>query len=654
MAADRPETQAIREAELTTRLRPVIAGLPASDWRLGLDAALRRQPHSGEDTLAGLSDRVRLEIDEVMACGPNGLALMGWLLAKPNALRDVRIRCGSRIVPLDLGGAIRIDRPDVLEAVGKDGYDTLRCGFIAFAAGAVEPNERAYIEVRTSNLAVGYRNLPAPKRTGVAAMKHLLASFELRYGDLPPAFDRVVGPAVRLINQDRLASKPRPTVIDYGPPNRNPTHSVVIPLYGRIDFAEYQLGLFSGHRGNSRAEFIFVLDDPARRDEAQRLWASLQARFGLSCRLVLLPENLGYAPANNVGLRLARGQYVVFLNSDVFPGTPDWLDRLAAALEADPGTGAVAPLLLFEDGAVQHQGLTFRRLPEFGDWWFCHSVNKGRKFAGPGGVSTWPAVTGACMMMRRSLAEDMGGFDESYAIGDFEDADLCLRLQAQGLTCAVESDVRLYHLERKSQQSSALRWRMNLTLYNAWLFRRAGPTPPPRPRHGTRPGLPRRKGHGHEQAAVAHQPRRAPCRRRCRPAGGPDGAAGCSDPRRHRRSQPSRSDQRRRRDRRVRALQGAQRAGRFRGVVSGLRPHAERGTPRRGADPALFRARVHLSPRGIRLVQVRQPRSALSRRDSSNCWPRLPPTSCTSTTMPISASRFSTTSAAPCPGARSC
>ena len=70
--------------------------------------------------------------------------------------------------------------------------------------------------------------------------------------------------------------------------------------------------------------------------------------------------------------------------------------------------------------------------------------------------------------MTRSLANELGGFDETYAVGDFEDADLCLKLQARGYRCVVDPTVQLFHLERKSQASSALGWRLNLTVYNAW------------------------------------------------------------------------------------------------------------------------------------------------------------------------------------------
>jgi GT2 family glycosyltransferase len=64
------------------------------------------------------------------------------------------------------------------------------------------------------------------------------------------------------------------------------------------------------------------------------------------------------------------------------------------------------------------------------------------------------------------------GFDESYVVGDFEDSDLCLRVKREGKLCAVDHDVHLYHLERKSQENASESWRRNLTLYNAWVHQR--------------------------------------------------------------------------------------------------------------------------------------------------------------------------------------
>ena len=76
------------------------------------------------------------------------------------------------------------------------------------------------------------------------------------------------------------------------------------------------------------------------------------------------------------------------------------------------------------------------------------------------------------MLMTRELTLEPGDIDETYVIGDFEGSDFCLKLGERGYRCVVDPEVELFHLERKSQASSALGWRMNLTDYNAWQHER--------------------------------------------------------------------------------------------------------------------------------------------------------------------------------------
>ena len=179
---------------------------------------------------------------------------------------------------------------------------------------------------------------------------------------------------------------------------------------------------------------------------------------------------MGFAPACNEGAKRARAPFLCLLNSDVFP-LPDQgmgaFAPLVARLEADAGLGVVGPLLLFEDGTVQHEGMRHEAVRGLPPWPF--PIHPRKAHAPPAGAALLeaPAITGACMVLRRAEWEAQGGFDEGYVIGDFEDSDLCLALRRGGLRCAVDTGVRMYHLERQSQGEEA-GWRFHATLFNAW------------------------------------------------------------------------------------------------------------------------------------------------------------------------------------------
>lgn len=484
--------QHLRDGELTARTRSILQDAWADEGRQGILNALNRGAYAGVDTVDALTD-VFLALDEVIDCPPDGVVLIGWLLAKPGALEEVRLVCDNLSTPVDFATCIRVERRDVTEAVGAaHGITDAQCGFVAYLPHSVIDGETAYLEVATTGGQVGFLRLPPARLRGTEAMRRVLGCFTLRYEQLAGAYDRVIGPAIQSINAARLAQRPRVRSIGFGADDIVPRASVIVPLYGRIDFMEYQLALLSGTGAPPDVEYIFVLDDPGRTEQTVALAESAAERFGIPFRLLLLEHNVGYAPANNIGLAHARGEFVCFLNSDVFTEDPHWIERLIARLEADSSIGLIGPLLTFEDDTIQHDGMNYEMKRDFANWLFPFHDNKGWRPSGVG-VHRPIAITGACMVLRRSLAEQLGGFDEVYAIGDFEDSDLCLRARALGLDSAVDRDVRMYHLERKSQEGAGHSWRMNLTLYNAWVHqRRWGEALAAA--HGLRPvGMPREK-----------------------------------------------------------------------------------------------------------------------------------------------------------------
>ena len=343
------------------------------------------------------------------------------------------------------------------------------CGFLAYVGSLYRAGETVYFEVQNRSGQIGFKRVPHIRSAGIDTIKDTLGHLELRYAALEHAYDNVLGPAVSAMNAFRLQTPVGFNEMAFGVAPQRPVCSIIVPLYGRIDFMELQLAFFS--RTLSREhEIIYVLDDPTLLRATEALATSCLARFQFPFRLVALDANVGYAPANNVGLRLARGDYVCFLNSDVFPKTADWLDRMVETAAARPEVGVVGALLLFEDESVQHEGCAYEILPEFAGWTFSLHPRKGRFPVDDDVVEEVEAITGACLLMPAALARQVGGLDEGYVIGDFEDVDLCRKAQALGRVCVVDRRARLYHLERQSQGGQQSSWRLNLTLYNAWRF----------------------------------------------------------------------------------------------------------------------------------------------------------------------------------------
>ncbi len=434
---------------------------------------MQRPGFSGRDTLGQFEGQLAFQIDEAIRYGGSGMLLNGWLLEAPRGIRQIRLRSGRRSTPVALGAAVRTERPDVIAKYGAAlRSHRVSCGFIVALADCLEPGEAAYVEIEVASGEIGFLPIRPSVLRGLAAIRNTLSNLSPRYDEVQRTFD-IIGPALRLLNQERLAGPRSHREIVFGAPPTNPDCSVIVPLHGRIDYAEVQVALLARDGFGQRHEVIYVVDDPPAAAAVLRLADSLFRRFGLPLRLLLPNENVGFAPACNAGLDIARGRHICFLNSDVFGLQPDWLDRLLATLRGRPDLGIVGPLLLFEDGTIQHQGMRYDRLPEFGHWLFPVHPGKGSRPVPGRGLVVHPAITGACMVLSRQLALDLEGFDERYVIGDFEDSDLCLRARRRGVSVAVDHGVSLIHLERKSQASGAEAWRSNVTLYNAWLHQAA-------------------------------------------------------------------------------------------------------------------------------------------------------------------------------------
>jgi GT2 family glycosyltransferase len=413
-----------------------------------------------------------LHFDSVLALSESSFYVRGWARDGQAALTRLTAVSpeGSRIELLP--GIHHEPRPDVddfyQDPVRKGDEGT---GFLGYCESRAPSLLSSGWLLETENALGVCREVAGPEvsRDLLAARAVILSDLQKERRWDTALMDHAV-PAIEKIQQRLEAEAEIETVWQYGEPPVDPETSIIVPLYGRIDFLEHQLAQFVHDPELREVDLIYVLDSPDLAQALEQSAGQLFELYGVPFRVAVLARNGGYSTANNRGASLASGRLLLLLNSDVLPDRPGWLSRLAAFHDEHPEAGAVGPKLLFEDDTLQHAGIRFQQ-PAGGGAWENEHYFKGlhRNLPAANVARRVPAVSGACLMVARDLFEELGGLRGTYVQGDYEDTDLCLRLREEGRETWYCPDVELYHLEG---QSYALETRQAMGRFNTWLHSR--------------------------------------------------------------------------------------------------------------------------------------------------------------------------------------
>src|SRR5439155_4683245 len=139
------------------------------------------------------------------------------------------------------------------------------------------------------------------------------------------------------------------------------------------------------------------------------------------------------------------GEHLVIFNDDLEVITSEWLTALLEYSQ-QPAIGAVGAKLLFPDGRLQHIGMVLGVCGGAAHAFHCAPPGSGGYYSSAKGARNYSAVTGACMMTRRNVFEQVGGFNEKLAI-DFNDIDYCLRVRQDGYRIVFTPYAELYHYD---------------------------------------------------------------------------------------------------------------------------------------------------------------------------------------------------------------
>lgn len=200
----------------------------------------------------------------------------------------------------------------------------------------------------------------------------------------------------------------------------------------KTTYANYELIIIEN---NSTTEEIFAYYRELEREE--------------NIRVVRWDGGFNYSAINNYGAGFAKGEYLLLLNNDITVITPDWMEELLGHCQRKE-TGIVGAKLYYPDNTVQHAGIII------GIGGVAGNIFTGLKRERSGYLhkaslqQELSAVTAACMLVKRSVFDEVGGLEEELQVA-FNDVDFCLKVGRRGYRVVFTPYAELYHHESKTR-----------------------------------------------------------------------------------------------------------------------------------------------------------------------------------------------------------
>ena len=193
---------------------------------------------------------------------------------------------------------------------------------------------------------------------------------------------------------------------------------------------------------------ILVVENNSEKEETFAYYEKMKQEHE-NFHVVTYQGGFNYSAINNFGVRHAKGEYLLFLNNDTEVISPFWIREMLGFCQRED-TAAVGAKLFYPDGLVQHCGVVVGIANYAGHVQNFKTRRDNGYFGRLRAVQDISAVTAACMLVKRSVFEEIGGFDESFEVA-FNDVDLCLRMRETGKLIVQDPNVELYHYESKSR-----------------------------------------------------------------------------------------------------------------------------------------------------------------------------------------------------------
>ncbi|MBP6824016.1 MAG: glycosyltransferase, partial [Acidobacteria bacterium] len=218
-----------------------------------------------------------------------------------------------------------------------------------------------------------------------------------------------------------------------------PQASIIIVTYNNLDLN--RLCLEKLYERTEWPNFEVIVIDNASTDGTPEYLKEAERAFP-NLRVVLNSDNLGFAAANNIGLKMATGEFLVLLNNDTVV-TRGWMTAMLRHLQNDLSIGLIGPVT----NAIANEAkieVGYQQIEEMPNW----AAGYVREHDGE--TFPIPMLAMFCVAMRRQIYEEIGLLDEQFGIGMFEDDDYCRRISNCGYQILCTRGSFIHHWQRAS------------------------------------------------------------------------------------------------------------------------------------------------------------------------------------------------------------
>jgi len=228
----------------------------------------------------------------------------------------------------------------------------------------------------------------------------------------------------------------------------HPSVTIIIPFKDQLDTTLTCVENILKHTVYKNYNIVLI-DNWSVRDETLDFIEKIQKHKNVS--VITVEEPFNFSRLNNIAVAQTRSDYVVFMNNDVFVEDPKWLQRMVGEAQAFKDVGAVGAKLLYPNDTIQHAGVVV------GPAGVAAHVHRGDPLSEYGYIGRTmlshevTAVTAALMLVRRTIFDEVGGFDEEALKVAFNDVDLCLKIRRAGYRIIFSAETIAYHHESLSR-----------------------------------------------------------------------------------------------------------------------------------------------------------------------------------------------------------